>query len=303
MEIKQLEYVIMAAEMGSFNKASEFLYTTQSNVSKVINSLESELGYKIFRRQGKGVVLTDAGKVLYEQSQQIMMMLNKFATFSDLADKSCFHIASVVSNYIAWNFSKFINLHGEEELCLKMWEGNITKIIKLVEQNEVELGFVYIGGRQKDSFRTMLHRKGLVYEELLPAKVVICLGPNHPYYERTSITTEELKDLKYVRFREDNLSKTYHLHQLEESLHLEHCMNHAVEVDSDYALLNILYSTNRTYLCYGGIKHEDDSELKELRSVPVLLKDSDVSLGYIRRKVSPLSDYALDFLELLKGED
>lgn len=43
MEIKQLEYVIMAAEMGSFNKASEYLYTTQSSVSKVIRSLEEEL--------------------------------------------------------------------------------------------------------------------------------------------------------------------------------------------------------------------------------------------------------------------
>lgn len=300
MEIKQLEYVIMAAEMGSFNKASEFLYTTQSNVSKVINSLEAELGYKIFRRQGKGVVLTDAGKVLYEQSQQIMLMLNKFATFSDLADKACFHIASVVSNCLAWHFSNFIQDHKGEELCLKMWEGSITRVIELVEQGEVELGFVYIGGRQKDSFKTMLQRKGLIFEHVLPAKVVISVGPNHPLYGKESVSTEELKNLSYIRYREDNLSKTYHLHQLEENLHLKHAMNHAVEVDSDYALLNILTNTDYAYLCYGGISDENYTSLNKLQSIPILLDETDISLGYIKRKGVPLTSYAVDFLSRLE---
>ncbi|MDO4977056.1 MAG: LysR family transcriptional regulator [Eubacteriales bacterium] len=299
MEIKQLEYVIMAAEMGSFNKASEFLYTTQSNVSKVINSLEEELGYKIFRRQGKGVVLTDAGKVLYEQSQQIMVMLNKFATFSDLADKSCFHIASVVSNCLAWHFSNFIKDYKEEDLCLKMWEGSITRVIELVEQGEVELGFVYIGGRQKDSFKTMLQRKGLVFEHLLPARVVVSVGPNNPFYNKDFVTTDELKTLSFIRYREDNLSKTYHLHQLEETLQLRHAMNHAVEVDSDYALLNILTYTDYAYLCYGGISDENYTSLNDLRSIPVLLDEPDISLGYIKRKGVPLTCYAEDFLSRL----
>lgn len=120
MEIKQLEYVIMAAEMGSFNKASEYLYTTQSSVSKVIRSLEEELGYRIFKRNGSGVALTDAGKILYDQSQQIMMMLRKFAAYSELEEKTCFHIATVVSNYIAAGFAAFVRDHDSQEYCMKI---------------------------------------------------------------------------------------------------------------------------------------------------------------------------------------
>lgn len=36
MELKQLEYFMVACEKGSFNQAAECLYTSQPNVSKVI---------------------------------------------------------------------------------------------------------------------------------------------------------------------------------------------------------------------------------------------------------------------------
>ncbi len=170
MEIKQLEYVIMAAEMGSFNKASEYLYTTQSSVSKVIRSLEEELGYRIFKRNGSGVALTDAGKILYDQSQQIMMMLRKFAAYSELEEKTCFHIATVVSNYIAAGFAAFVRDHDSQEYCMKIWEGSISHVLELVEQGEAEIGFIYLGDRQRDSFCTMLERKGLCFEKILPAQ-------------------------------------------------------------------------------------------------------------------------------------
>lgn len=44
MELKQLEYFMVACEKGSFNQAAECLYTSQPNVSKVIGMLEQELG-------------------------------------------------------------------------------------------------------------------------------------------------------------------------------------------------------------------------------------------------------------------
>ena len=48
MELKQLEYFMVACEKGSFNQAAECLYTSQPNVSKVIGMLEQELGRALF---------------------------------------------------------------------------------------------------------------------------------------------------------------------------------------------------------------------------------------------------------------
>ena len=58
MELKQLEYFMVACEKGSFNQAAECLYTSQPNVSKVIGMLEQELGRALFERTSRGLRVT-----------------------------------------------------------------------------------------------------------------------------------------------------------------------------------------------------------------------------------------------------
>ena len=48
LETKQLQYFVVSADCGSFREAAKILYTTQSNVSKVIAGLESQVGYPLF---------------------------------------------------------------------------------------------------------------------------------------------------------------------------------------------------------------------------------------------------------------
>lgn len=303
MEIKQLEYVITAADMGSFNKASEFLYTTQSNVSKVIKSLEMELGYDIFRRQGSGVVLTEAGQVLYQQSQQILQMLKKFETFSDLQKKTCFHIAVVVSNFLASHFAKFVKKVEKENFCLKMYEGSISYVIDMVMQGEAELGLLYLGYQQKDAFQTLMHRKGLYFSSLVPARISVSVGPNNPYYNYMQLQIEDLQNMKFIRWREDNLSRTYHLEQIEREFHLEKEMSDAIIVECDYALMNILKETDRAYLSYGVTRHGVECFFGELREIPVKYEKENICLGYIHRSEEPLSLAAKQFLNQIKNDE
>jgi len=54
-----------AAEHLSFTKAAQKLHLTQSAVSQQIRQLEDELGYPLFRRVGRALVLTEAGQILF----------------------------------------------------------------------------------------------------------------------------------------------------------------------------------------------------------------------------------------------
>lgn len=54
MDIKQMEFFVVACERGSFSKAAECLYTSQPNISKNIRVLEHELGRPLLMRTGKG---------------------------------------------------------------------------------------------------------------------------------------------------------------------------------------------------------------------------------------------------------
>lgn len=43
----------MCADLLSFSKAADVLYTTQPNVSKVVKSLEEKLGFAVFDRDNR----------------------------------------------------------------------------------------------------------------------------------------------------------------------------------------------------------------------------------------------------------
>ena len=74
MEFRQLRTFRMVADMLSFSKAAEKLFMAQSSVSAQIKSLEETLDIKLFDRIGRRVLLTDAGRKLYEYARRIEEM-------------------------------------------------------------------------------------------------------------------------------------------------------------------------------------------------------------------------------------
>ena len=74
MNTHLLEIFLASADAGSFTKAAEALSLTSSNVMRQINLLEEEIGVPLLVRSTKGVELTNAGKVFYSESQNLLRM-------------------------------------------------------------------------------------------------------------------------------------------------------------------------------------------------------------------------------------
>ena len=72
MELRQLEYFREIASTGSINEAARHLNMSQPPLSYQIRQLETELNVKLFDRTSKGVTLTEAGKVLYDRSGNLL---------------------------------------------------------------------------------------------------------------------------------------------------------------------------------------------------------------------------------------
>ena len=75
MNFKQLEYFVHVAELGSFSKAALVLDIAQPALSRQVRALEIDLRETLLLRNGRGVVLTDAGQRLYEHSVNILQAL------------------------------------------------------------------------------------------------------------------------------------------------------------------------------------------------------------------------------------
>jgi DNA-binding transcriptional LysR family regulator len=72
MNIRSLEHLLALAETGSFSKAAERCFLTQSALSRSIQTLESDLGGKLLDRIGKRNELTPLGQQVVERSRGIV---------------------------------------------------------------------------------------------------------------------------------------------------------------------------------------------------------------------------------------
>ncbi|MFO6421148.1 LysR substrate-binding domain-containing protein [Hylemonella sp. W303a] len=77
MDLKQLEYFVRVAELGSFTRASGVLGIAQPALSRQVRQLEVELRQNLLLRNGRGVTLTEAGKLLLDHGRGILHQVDR----------------------------------------------------------------------------------------------------------------------------------------------------------------------------------------------------------------------------------
>lgn len=77
MDIRQLRTFSCVAELGSISKASDTLRVAQPALSRQIKLLEHELRAELFTRNGRGMVLTDAGRLLLARTAGIVRQIDQ----------------------------------------------------------------------------------------------------------------------------------------------------------------------------------------------------------------------------------
>lgn len=87
MELRQLRYFAAVSEELSFSRAAIRLHISQPPLSTQIKSLEEEIGVQLFERSNRGVTLTAAGSVFYEEVRSILARLESARTKAQHADR------------------------------------------------------------------------------------------------------------------------------------------------------------------------------------------------------------------------
>jgi LysR family nitrogen assimilation transcriptional regulator len=84
VDLRQLDYFVHVAELGSFSRAAALLSVAQSALSHRVRQLEVELKQPLLYRNGRGAVPTEAGRRLLVHARGILMQVNR--TREELAE-------------------------------------------------------------------------------------------------------------------------------------------------------------------------------------------------------------------------
>lgn len=287
MDIRHLEYFIEVARYCSFTKAAQTLYISQPAISKAIKNIEDEFGIVLFDRSGKKVILTDAGKILYNQAKSIVKSFNSLSTeINDLVNLEKGNIRIGLPPMIGSNFFPKVITQFHEKYP------NVT--IQLVEvgakrvETEVGNGNLDMGVAVLPTDEEIFHTFQFVKDSL---KLIV--HPSHPLAEREVVTLSELAEEDFVYFHED-----FTLHDRI----LEECLNRGFEPriiskSSQWDFIVEMVAFNL------GIALMPETICKELTCVKVLpLTEPEIPwhLGIIWRRDGYLSFAAREWIKMLE---
>ncbi|GGJ76485.1 LysR family transcriptional regulator [Virgibacillus salexigens] len=74
MDIENMKAFVTVAELGSISAAAIELNHLQSNMTAKIKKIETHYNQVLFKRNSKGVTLTESGQKLYEQFKKILLL-------------------------------------------------------------------------------------------------------------------------------------------------------------------------------------------------------------------------------------
>jgi DNA-binding transcriptional LysR family regulator len=72
MTLDQLQIFVAVAERGHVTRAADALGLAPPSVSAAVGSLEREFGTKLFHRVGRGIVVTEGGKLLLDEARALV---------------------------------------------------------------------------------------------------------------------------------------------------------------------------------------------------------------------------------------
>jgi DNA-binding transcriptional LysR family regulator len=178
------------AEHEHITRASEELYLSQPAVTKIVQSLEQEVGQKLVERQGRRIALTYAGQVLKTYARRMFSlereMEEALAALSDIeTGEVTLAVNAITGIYL---LPSIVARFRARYPCVKI-NLEILKSREIIEETvewRLDFGLVEV-----DPSELPL---GLDFETIAHDELILVVAPNHPWSELSSIKPEELRD-------------------------------------------------------------------------------------------------------------
>ncbi|WP_310828805.1 LysR family transcriptional regulator [Paenibacillus pedocola] len=187
MNITKLQIVVLIEKYKKVTDVASEMGLKQPTVTFHMKSLESELGTSLFQYRSGRVLLTDAGRALYQYAVRIVSLAveaeRSVKQFSSLTSGNLELEASYIpGTYVLPKLlSQFINLHPGIDISLKVQSD--LQLRERLRSREIQLAVLHLAGSGDDSF----HTKSMADDE-----VVLIFAPGHPFAQTAELTAELL---------------------------------------------------------------------------------------------------------------
>jgi LysR family hydrogen peroxide-inducible transcriptional activator len=187
MTLTELKYIVAVARQKHFGHAAESCFVAQPTLSVAIKKLEDELGVVIFERGGTEISMTPLGAQIVAQAERV---LEQTASIKEIAKQNKdplggqfrLGIIYTVAPYLLPQLVKNM-IERVPQMPLILQENFTVRLLELLRQGELDAAIMALP----------FPEHGLQVQPLYDEPFVVALPKHHPWANRASITTQDLK--------------------------------------------------------------------------------------------------------------
>lgn len=189
MELRQLEYFVIACQELNFVRASQKISISQQALSKSIQTLEDELGVSLFKRLPRTLEITEYGKVLLENAQNVLSILR--STTRQLEQMKQ-HEKSILHFAFTDGVEDFQRLNGFTTLYPEYTLSSAAMSDKEIEKN-------LLSGRLDFAISSGVgFNQSLNYKVLHTFRSFLIVDDGNPLEQKERLTVPELQGQNFI---------------------------------------------------------------------------------------------------------
>lgn len=230
MHSQQLDYFCKVAECGSFSRAAIAIGINQSAVSRHVRNLEESLKAQLFYRNGRGVLLTEVGKRLFDRASRALREIaaaedEVLNSGKDVVSSVVIGMTPTVSRVLVQPMARQL-LSAFPAIKLRFVEGFSGTLVEWLDAGRIDIAILYSGRGSA----------GMNPELLVKERLCLVASAKEPTL-RMKTPAAFLEKVPLIL-----PSRTQGLRQLIEGIALEHNLklNVIIEADSLGSLLALV---------------------------------------------------------------
>jgi DNA-binding transcriptional LysR family regulator len=194
MELRHLRYFRMVATELHFGRAAEKLHIAQPPLSKQIQQLELELGFELFARTKRSVVLTPAGEVFLGEVEEIFKNLDRAIDIGrktsrgELGQISIGFVGSATYNILPLILQKFRDRYPHVQI--ELHELTTDRQLIWLGEGKIDIGLI----------RPPIISRDLTVELVFEESLIVALPANHQLATVESIDLSLLATEAFILF-------------------------------------------------------------------------------------------------------
>ena len=271
-------------ELGSFSKAAEKMGYSQSALSQMLSSLETELGLKLLHRNRTGAKLTYEGKELFPFVEQLIYQYEALQEKNNEIkglDTGVIRMGTISSVSVHWLPSvlkEFQEQHPGIQFILH--QGDYTSIQEWIKTGAIDFGFV-----------TAEAVTGIETFELKKGAMMAILPKGHPLAQYDVIPLQQLETEPFILLEEGHYSEPLEIFQAEK---IQPQIKYTLH--DDYSIMTMVEAGLGISILPELVLHRNNYDLEIRPTDPPIYRS--IAVGY--KGNGSLSMASRRFLKLLK---